>query len=451
MQQFNQQKKMVVAIDIGTTKVVAMAGYKDHNNKIEIKGVGKVESDGVSRGVVINIDRVVKSISEAVAIAQKHIDEPITDVYVGIAGQHIRSLQHRGVLTRNNTLSEISQSDIDALINDMHKLVLPPGDKILHVIPQEYTVDNETVIGDPIGMSGVRMEANFHIITGQQTASNNITRCVSKAGLNIKNITLEPIASAAAVLSEQEKEAGVVLVDIGGGTTDVTIFYEGIIRHTAVIPLGGHVITKDIKDGCKIMIKDAEKLKVKQGCALAEEVLEDRIILIDGLVGREPKQISKINLAKIIEARVEEILEYLSYEIENAGFDPIDLIGGVVLTGGGALLDQIIKSVEYMTGMNCRLGIPSDRLAHGYNEEMTSPKMSTALGLLILGIESEERFEKFALKEGVVNNDTSDKSDNAHSQRTDEDNPSTDSQSFMQKLFNGAKEFFNEPLESDFK
>ncbi|HMR44751.1 MAG TPA: cell division protein FtsA [Saprospiraceae bacterium] len=243
----------VVALDIGTTKICAVMGRKNEHGKIEVLGVGKVESEGVLRGVVSNIEKTVNAIKEATDKAKRHSGSDFDFVHVGVAGQHIKTLQHRGILTRDNDLTEISQADIDRLINDMHKLVLPPGDKIIHVIPQEFTIDNEQGISDPIGMSGVRLEANFHIITGQITASNNITRCVERSGHKVANITLEPIASAKAVLSEEEKEAGVALVDIGGGTTDLSIFLDGIVRHTAVIPFGGNVITKDIKEGCKGM------------------------------------------------------------------------------------------------------------------------------------------------------------------------------------------------------
>jgi cell division protein FtsA len=242
-----QPHDVVVALDIGTTKVCCMAGRKNTHGKLEIVGIGKVESIGVLRGVVSNIEKTVNAIREAVEIAERQSKMKFHSVYVGIAGQHIKSLQHRGILTRESDHTEIGQRDIDRLVNDMYKLVLPPGDKIIHVFPQEFTVDSEQGIVDPIGMCGVRLEANFHIITGQITAVNNIYRCIEKIGLKVADLTLEPIASSEATLSDEEKQAGVALVDIGGGTTDITIFHEGIIRHTAVIPFGGNVITFDIK------------------------------------------------------------------------------------------------------------------------------------------------------------------------------------------------------------
>jgi cell division protein FtsA len=376
------KNRIIAALDIGTTKVCAMVGRRNEHGQLEILGLGKVESAGVMRGVVTNIEKTVQAIKEACRIAQEQAEVTFDTVHVGIAGQHIKSLQHRGMMMRDNTTSEISGRDIDKLIADMHKLVLPPGDKILHVIPQEYTVDNEQGIVDPIGMSGAKLEANFHIITGQITASNNIHRCVERAGLQMANVTLEPIASAASVLYGDEKQAGVALVDIGGGTTDITIFQDGIIRHTAVIPFGGHVITKDIKAGCTVMDQHAEKLKVKYGSALATEMYENRVIVIPGLRGREPKEISEKNLSLIIQARVEEIIDHVNWEIRRSGFEN-KLIGGIVLTGGGSLLRDIDKLMEIHTGHSTRLGTPIEHLSHGYNAKLTSPIFATGVGLLL--------------------------------------------------------------------
>ena len=386
MDNAQDQSNVMVAVDIGTTKICAVAARRDAHGRVEVLGFGKVNSEGVLRGVVSNIEKTVRAIQEAVGIAEKGAGFKFDVVHVGIAGQHIRSLQHRGILTRDNDHTEISQRDIDRLISDMYKLVLPPGDKILHVIPQEYTVDNEQGIADPIGMSGVRLEANFHIITGQISASSNIYRCVDRTGLRVASMTLEPIASAAAVLNPEEKEAGVVLVDIGGGTTDITIFKDGIIRHTAVIPFGGNVITNDIKEGCTVMANQAEKLKIKFGSALADEVYENRIITIPGLRGRDPREILERNLAMIIQARVEEILDYVLAEVKRSGFER-KLIAGIVFTGGGALLNHMDKLAEYHTGMSARIGVPVEHLAHGYLEQLGSPIYATAIGLLIRAFE----------------------------------------------------------------
>jgi cell division protein FtsA len=388
MNEMDLSENIVVGLDIGTTKIVCMVGRKNEFNKIEVLGIGKSESLGVTRGVVSNIEKTVSAIREAVEEAEDNAGVNIRVVNVGIAGQHIKSLQHRGVHTRKSAADEINQLDIDALIEDMYKLVMQPGEEIIHVLPQEYIVDNEQGIKEPIGMSGVRLEANFHIITGQISAAKNIHRCVTKADLEVDDLILEPLASAEAVLSDEEKEAGVALVDIGGGTTDIAIFHEGIIRHTAVIPFGGNIITEDIKTGCTIMKKQAEQLKVKFGSALGSESQANEIVCIPGLRGRDPKEISVKNLAHIIQARMEEIIEQVYYEIKNSGFEK-QLIGGIVLTGGGAMLKNISQLTEYLTGMDTRVGHPTEHVAN--SEGVTNPIYATSVGLIIKGFEKAEK------------------------------------------------------------
>jgi cell division protein FtsA len=300
-------------------------------------------------------------------------------------------LQHRGIITRNSTEDEISRVDVDLLIKDMYRLAMPPGEQIIHVIPQEFTVDNEQGVLDPIGMSGVRLEANFHVITAQITAANNILKCVSKANLDTTTLMLEPLASAEAVLGEEEKEAGVVLVDIGGGTTDIAIFYEGIIRHTAVIPFGGNAVTEDIREGCSVMKNTAEALKIKFGSALADENKEEEIISIQGLRGREPKEVSVKNLALVIQARMEEILEQVKYEIQSSGYEKKIRAGaGIVITGGGAQLKHITQLVEYVTGIDSRVGYPNEHLAKTNTDAIKSPMYSTSIGLVIKGLQDIE-------------------------------------------------------------
>jgi cell division protein FtsA len=386
---------IIVGLDIGTTKIACFVGTKNEHGKIEILSMGKSDSLGVTRGMVSNIDRTVQSIKAAVTEAQERVDGQliIRTVNVGIAGQHIKSLQHRGIYTRNEVEDEISQKDIDALIDDMYKLVMQPGEEIIHVLPQEYIVDSEQGIKDPIGMSGVRLEANFHIITGHVTAAKNIHKCIHRSGLDVKDTILEPLASAEAVLSEDEKEAGVVLVDIGGGTTDIAIFHEGIIRHTHVIPFGGNVITNDIKDGCTIMRPQAEKLKVRFGSALASESQDTEIVCIPGIRGQKPKEITVRNLASIIQARMEEIIEHVYHEIRNSGYEK-KLIAGIVVTGGGSQLRHITQLFEYLTGMDARIGYPTEHLASSNSiENLTSPIYSTGIGLVLKGFESLEKSE----------------------------------------------------------
>lgn len=388
-----EEPEIIVGLDIGTTKIACLVGKRNEHGKIEILGMGKAPSVGVKRGVVSNIDNTVRSIQEAVEEAEEKSGYRITHVHVGIAGQHIRSLQHRGMITRDNIDNEINQQDIDQLIEDMYKLVLPPGEEIIHVLPQEYIVDNEQGIKNPIGMAGSRLEANFHIITGQVAAVKNIQKCVAKAGLEVEELILEPLASAESVLSDEEKEAGIVLVDIGGGTTDIAIFQDDIIRHTAVIPFGGDIITEDIKEGCTIIQRQAEQLKVKFGSALAQESQENDVIVIPGLRGRDPKEISIKNLAHIVQARMEEIIEHIYYEIKNSGYEK-KLIGGIVVTGGGSQLKHITQLKEYITGMDTRIGYPNEHLSQSTVENVTSPLFATGVGLVIKGFHGYDRQQR---------------------------------------------------------
>jgi cell division protein FtsA len=392
-------EQIIVGLDIGTTKIACLVGKKNEYGKLELLGMGKAESVGVRRGVVSHITPAVQAIRMAVEQAKLNSGQEIAVVNVGIAGQHIKSLQHRGVITLDNLEDEISQKDVDALIQDMHKLVLPPGESIIHVLPQDFIVDNESGIKDPIGMSGIRLEANFHIITGLVTAVQNIYKCVRKADLEVADLTLEPLASSDAVLSAEEKEAGVALVDIGGGTTDVAIFQDGIIRHTAVIPFGGNIITDDIKEGCTIIRKQAELLKVKFGSALASENQANDIVVIPGLNGRDPKEISVKNLAHIIQARMEEIIEQVYFEIRNSGFER-KLIAGIVITGGGSQLKHISQLFEYLTGMDTRIGYPTEHLASG-NDKVASPMYATGVGLVLKGFEYADRQQRRSTSVGV--------------------------------------------------
>ncbi len=373
--------QVIVGLDIGTTKICVLVTKKDELGKTEVLGIGKAPSHGVMRGEVANIDKTVQSIIQAVKDAEKQSGETITKVHVGIAGQHIKSMQHRGILTRSDAQSEISEEDIKSLIRDMHKLAMSPGERIIHVLPQEFIVDSMPAKNDPIGMCGSRLEANFHIITGRVAAAQNIERCVQKAGLTMEGLILEPLASAASVLDEDEKEAGVALVDIGGGTTDLAIFQDNIIRHTCVIPFGGNIITEDIKDGCKIMKNQAEALKVRFGSAVALEAKDNQIISIPGLKGRPPKEISRKNLANIIQARIEEIFEQVYFEIKASGYAK-KLNGGIVITGGGSQLEFIKQLVEYVTGLDARIGYPIEHLAVDYNAELKHPMYATGIGLV---------------------------------------------------------------------
>ena len=386
------KKNISVGLDIGTTKIVAMVGARNEFKKLEILGIGKSQSLGVHRGVVNNITQTIESIKYAIEEAKMESgEENIKEVVVGIAGQHIRSLQHSDYITRENPDKVIDNNDIDELINQVYKLVMLPGEEIIHVLPQDFKVDGQSEIKEPIGMYGSRLEANFHIVVGQVSSIRNIGRCIKSSGLEMADITLEPLASADAVLSNEEKEAGIALIDICGGTTDVAIFKDGIIRHTAVIPFGGNVITEDIKEGCSIMGNQAEQLKVKFGSAWPGENKETEIVAIPGLLGRDPKEISLKTLSKIINARVVEIIEQVYLEIKNYGNDEAKkkLIGGIVLTGGGSQLKHLKQLVEYVTGMDTRIGFPGEHLAG--DTKNSSPIFSTAVGLVMKALENNEK------------------------------------------------------------
>jgi cell division protein FtsA len=388
-----EKHNISVGIDIGTTKIVAMIGRKNEFGKVEIIGIGKSKSLGVHRGVVNNITKTIQSIQQAVQEAEAAASEKIVEVTVGVAGQHIRSLQHSDYITRANSDLVIDEADIDRLINQVHKLVMLPGEEIIHVLPQEFKIDGQAEIKEPIGMYGGRLEANFHVVVGQVSSIRNIGRCIKSSDLELEGITLEPLASANAVLSQEEKEAGVALIDIGGGTTDLAIFKDGIIRHTAVIPFGGNVITEDIKEGCSIIEKQAELLKMKFGSAWPGENKENEIVSIPGLRGRDPKEITLKNLSKIIHARIVEIIEQVYVEIKNYGHEEQKkkLIGGIVLTGGGSQLKHLKQLVEYITGMDTRIGYPNEHLAGGSDEEIASPLYATAVGLVMDGLKRQER------------------------------------------------------------
>ena len=394
-------KNYSVGLDIGTTKIVAMVGEKNQFNKVKILGVGKSQSLGVHRGVVNNITQTIQSIKIAVDEAQSKSGVNVKEVAVGIAGQHIRSLQHSDYITRENPDEVINENDIDKLIDQVYKLVMLPGEEIIHVLPQDFKVDGQSEIKEPIGMYGSRLEANFHIVVGQVSSIRNIGKCIKSSGLEMGDITLEPLASSDAVLSEEEKEAGVALIDIGGGTTDVAIFKDGIIKHTAVIPFGGNVITEDIKEGCSIIGNQAEQLKIKFGSAWPGENKDSEIVSIPGLRGRDPKEISLKTLSKIINARVVEILEQAYLEIKNYGHEDSKkkLIAGIVLTGGGSQLRHLKQLAEYVTGMDTRIGFPGEHLAGDSNKY--NPIYSTAVGLLMKAIENN------SLEDNSISNSTS--------------------------------------------
>ncbi|MFV0540468.1 MAG: cell division protein FtsA [Aestuariibaculum sp.] len=436
------EHNIAVGLDIGTTKIVAMIGRRNEYGKVEILGIGRAKSLGVHRGVVNNITQTIQSIQQAVQEAEAAADIKINSVTVGIAGQHIRSLQHSDYITRSNSESVIDEDDIDRLVNQVHKLVMLPGEEIIHVLPQEYKVDGQAEIKEPIGMYGGRLEANFHVVVGHTSSIRNIGRCIQSAGLGLDGITLEPLASANAVLNQEEKEAGVALIDIGGGTTDLAIFKDGIIRHTAVIPFGGNVITEDIKEGCSIIEKQAELLKIKFGSTWPGENKDNEIVSIPGLRGREPKEITLKNLSKIIYARTKEIIEQVYAEIKNYGHEEQKkkLIAGIVLTGGGSQLKHLKQLVEYITGMDTRIGYPNEHLAGDSDEEITSPLYATAVGLVLEGLRRNER--KIEQKQDEQKAESDEQITEEPTHKT-VDKPVKERRSFLDKMTERLKDFLD--------
>ena len=391
----NHEQPIIVGLDIGTTKIAAIAGRKNEYGKLEILGFGRANSNGVKHGQVLNIDETIKAIR--MALDNCYASNPnleIGEVYVGIAGHHIKSLQTRGDIVRQNTEEEITRREIDQLVADQYKTYIPAGDQIIDVIPQEFTVDNFQNIPNPIGYGGVKVGANFHIITGDKNAIRNINRAVEKSMLVTKDLVLQPLASAAAVMGQEDLEAGVAIVDIGGGTTDLAVFYEGILKHTAVIPFGGENITNDIKTGLGVLKTQAEQMKVQFGSALSNEAKANAYITIPGLRGMPAKEISVKNLAGIIQARMSEIMDFVTYHLKQVGLDNRMLNGGVVMTGGGAQLRHLIQLTEYITGLNARIGYPTEHLAAGHIEELAKPTYSTCIGLILKGYSDYEHNRK---------------------------------------------------------
>lgn len=391
-------EEIVISLDIGTTKIVALVAKRNHDGKIEILGVGKSQSRGVHRGVVNNITNVIESIKLAVSSAQEEAGIKIEDVIVGIAGEHIKSKQHADFIIREKEDRVVDKNDLDRLMNQVSKLVMNPGEKIINILPQDFTIDGENEIYEPIGMYGVRLGANFHIVIGKVSSIRNIVNCIREADLNLLDITLEPLASAEAVLNEEEKEAGVVLVDIGGGTTDVAIFKDKIIRHTAVIPLGGDIITEDITEELQIIKKQAEKLKIRMGSAIIEDAEEEQYIRVSGINGREPKLISVNKFSRVINKRIKEIITNINLEINNyydiSKSSSKKLIAGIVITGGGAKLRNIRQLVEFITELDCRIGTPNQHIYISNNEKnreiIEDTIYSTSIGLALIGFKNNK-------------------------------------------------------------
>ncbi len=384
------ESPIIVGLDIGTTKIAAIAGRKNEYGKLEILGYGRTDSSGVDHGMVMNIEQCMQSIQ--IAIENCMVNNPklsIKEVYVGIAGRHIKSLQTRGEHVRTKADDMIQKQDIDKLIQDQFKTFIPAGDQIIDIIPQDFTIDGHGGILDAKGRTGVKIGANFHIITGDKNAIRNINRCVKDSGLELSDLVLQPLASSAAVMSAEELEAGVAIVDIGGGTTDLAIWYDGILKHTAVIPYAGVNVTMDIKNGLNVLKAQAEQLKVQFGSALSNEAPLNEFITIPGIKNAPPREISTKNLAHIIESRMEEIMEYVVFHLRQVGLEK-KLGGGIILTGGGSQLKHLKQLTEFLTGYSARLGHPNEHLASGYDSELDKPIYATCIGLILRGFDDFE-------------------------------------------------------------
>jgi cell division protein FtsA len=381
--------KLIVGLDIGTTKVCAIVGQRNENGKINILGIGSHPSlGGVMRGEVTNISKTVDAIKHAIAQAEKISNVEINAVHVGIAGEHIKSFQQTGVRIRENSEMEISANELQEMNKEQYRIAVEPGSKILHALPQEYTIDSRFTTKEPEGMPGTKLECKYHVVTGRVSAAKTIVKCVENAGLNASDVIVEPIASAYAVLNEEELQTGIAIVDIGGGTTDLAIFHDGKIRHTAVIPFGGEIITADIVDAFGILPKQAELIKVKYGHAIAEGTRSNVIITVPGIGERKPKQIMERNLAHVIHARIKEIVQMVHDEIKISGYkDKLSL--GVVLTGGGAQLKDLGNLVEYSLGCEVKIGMPDPHLGKGLVDEVRSPMYATCIGLVLKGFEDQ--------------------------------------------------------------
>jgi len=395
----SQIKDYLAAVDIGTTRTIALIGRKDKDGLPDILGACVIPTEeGIKRGNVVNIEITAQSIRSAVEKVMQQTGLEFTTVIAGISGQNIKSLVNRSFKYIDAPDNEIRQKDVLDLAADMNKISLEPGEKILHIIPQNYIVDNEAGIKYPVGIFGKKLEANFHIIVGQEASVKNVEKCFNRAGMNVAGMVFTPLASSYSVLTQDEKDAGVVMIDFGGGTTSLSIYYDSTIRHTAVIPFGGNVLTNDIKEGCSILPRQAESLKTQYGSAMGDLADENKIVSIPGISGRKPREISFKNLAFIIQARMEELIEIISKEIESSGIAS-KLSAGIVITGGGAMLSKLPDLISLHTGMDVRIGYPVEKTSKTIKEEFNKTSMAAGIGLLLHGFEKNIGFEEFISEE----------------------------------------------------
>jgi cell division protein FtsA len=397
MSKAKEQKNLIVGLDIGTSKIVAIVAEILPEGRLEIIGMGQAPSRGLKKGVVVNIESTVNAIQRALEEAELMADCKIREVYTGIAGSHIRSINSHGMVAIKD--KEVGQSDVDRVIETARAVIIPTDQQVLHILTQEFIIDGQEDVREPLGMSGVKLEVNVHIVTGAISAAQNIIKCVRRCGLEVRDLILQPLASSMAVLSEDEKDLGVCLVDIGGGTTDIAVFTGGAIRHTSVIPIAGDQITNDVAMALRTPTADAEDLKVKYGCALRQLADAKQMIEVLGVGDRPARQLSRQTLAEVIEPRVEELYSLVQAELRRSGFEEL-LSSGIVITGGSSAMEGMAELGEEVFHMPVRLGMP--QYVGGLAEVVRNPRFATGVGLLLAGMDQHQRHHLATMQNGSM-------------------------------------------------
>jgi len=386
MNRMKEDKNLIVGLDIGTSKIVAIVAELQPEGTLKVIGLGQHASRGLKKGVVVNIDSTVQAIQRALEEAELMADCKITTVFTGIAGSHIKSLNSHGMVKIKD--AEVSQADVDRVVETARAIALPSDQQILHILTQEFIIDGQEDVREPHGMSGMKLEVKVHIVTGAVAAAQNIVKCIKRCGLDVSDLILQPLASSMAVLTEDEKELGVCLVDIGGGTTDIAVFKQGAIRHTAVVPIAGDQITNDVAVAFRTPTQAAEEIKIKHGCALRQLADPREVVEVPGVDGRDPRQLSVQTLAEVIEPRVVELYEFVLGELRRSGMEEM-IASGIVITGGSALMRGMVELGEEIFHMPVRLGKP--RYVGGLSEVVGNPRYATGVGLVLMGKQQVER------------------------------------------------------------
>jgi cell division protein FtsA len=386
MNRIREDKNLIVGLDIGTSKIVAIVAELQPEGGLKVIGLGQHTSRGLKKGVVINIDSTVQAIQRALEEAELMADCKISNVFTGIAGSHIKSLNSHGMVKIKD--AEVTQTDVDRVIETARAIALPSDQQILHILTQEFIIDNQEDVREPISMSGMKLEVKVHIVTGAVSAAQNIVKCIKRCGLEVSDLILQPLASSMAVLTEDEKELGVCLVDIGGGTTDIAVFKQGAIRHTAVVPIAGDQITNDVAVAFRTPTQSAEEIKIKHGCALRQLAEPREVVEVPGVDGREPRQLSVQTLAEVIEPRVVELYEFVLGELRRSGMEEM-IASGIVITGGSSMMRGMVELGEEIFHMPVRLGMP--RYVGGLSEVVSNPRYATGVGLVLMGKQQVER------------------------------------------------------------